>query len=297
MPISFTDLTIVWPDGKPCFSNLNGTFSAQFTGLVGNNGSGKSTLAKVLAGILEPTSGTVSAPSVGYLDQDLGLKVSDTVADVFHAREVLEAIEQIEAGHYTDELVEVVGEHWDLKEKISAALAASELPISLDRTIGSLSGGEAVTVALTALFFSEPDVFILDEPTNNLDAQSKELLLSLIADSPAQVLVISHDRDLLNHADCIAELYHGSLRMFTGNYASYEEAIDQEQDAALADVHQAKAALRKEVRQRSAMQTRLARDERRGKKYAASKRKPPLAMGLDKNRSQNTAAKRSHEAA
>lgn len=297
MPISFTDLTMVWPDGKPCFANLNGTFSAQFTGLVGTNGSGKSTLAKVLAGILEPTSGTVSAPSVGYLDQDLGLKVSDTVADVFHAREVLEAIEQIEAGHYTDELVEVVGERWDLKEKISTALAASELPISLNRTIGSLSGGEAVTVALTALFFSEPDVIILDEPTNNLDAQSKELLLSLIADSPAQVLVISHDRDLLNHADCIAELYHGSLRMFTGNYASYEEAIDQEQDAALADVHQAKAALRKEVRQRSAMQTRLARDERRGKKYAASKRKPPLALGLDKNRSQNTAAKRSHEAA
>lgn len=183
MPISFADLTMVWPDGKPCFANLNGTFSAQFTGLVGTNGSGKSTLAKVLAGILEPTSGTVSAPSVGYLDQDLGLKVSDTVADVFHAREVLEAIEQIEAGHYTDELVEVVGERWDLKEKISAALAASELPISLDRTIGSLSGGEAVTVALTALFFSEPDVIILDEPTNNLDAQSKELLLSLIADS------------------------------------------------------------------------------------------------------------------
>lgn len=85
--------------------------------------------------------------------------------------------------------------------------------------------------------------------------------------------------------------------MFTGNYASYEEAIDHEQDTALADVHQAKAALRKEVRQRSAMQTRLARDERRGKKYAASKRKPPIALGLDKNRSQNTAAKRSHEAA
>lgn len=296
MPFSFSHLCVTWPDGSPCFTELTGTFSAPFTGLVGGNGSGKSTLAKVLAGLIEPTSGTVSADSVLYVDQDLGLHTSDTIADVFGATDVLNAIARIEAGDYSDHLAATVGEQWDLAERIAAALDAAGIPFSLERTIGTLSGGEAVTVALTAAFFRKPDFLILDEPTNNLDSESRKRLLNLIQSSPVPVLVVSHDRELLEHADCIAELYHGSLREFEGNYSAYRAAIDAEQDSAQAKVRETKAEHRKQLRERAAMQTRIARDARRGKNFAASKRKPGMAMGNDKNRSERSSAGRSQQA-
>lgn len=296
MPISFSHLTVVWPDGTLCFTDLTGTFSSHFTGLVGANGSGKSTLAKVLAGLIDPSSGTVSAGSVIYVDQDLGLHTSDTIADVFGATEILSAIARIETGEYSEELATTVGEQWDLAERIEAALDAAGIPFPLEHTIGTLSGGEAVTVALTAAFFRKPDFLILDEPTNNLDSESRQRLLELIRTAPMPVLVVSHDRELLEHADSIAELYHGALREFEGNYSSYRAAIDAEQDSAQAKVRETKAEHRKQLRERAAMQTRIARDARRGKNFAASKRKPGMAMGLDKNRSERSAAGRSQQA-
>lgn len=296
MPISFTDLTFKWPDGTTCFAGLNATFSSGFTGIVGANGAGKSTLAKVLSGELNPTSGSVLAPSVGYLGQDLGLRPSTTIADIFDARKILESLASIESGHYSEQLANIVGDQWDLRERIQAALNNAGLDFPLDRTVDSLSGGEAVAVALVAVFFKNPEAVILDEPTNNLDTQSKKRLLSMINESPVPVIAISHDRELLHHVDQIAELHNGQLRMFSGNYANYRQALNQEQEAALSEVRQAKANYRKEIRQRAAMQTRLERDARRGKKFAANKRKPGMALGLDKNRSENSAAKRSQAA-
>ena len=106
------------------------------------------------------------------------------------------------------------------------------------------------------------------------------------------MLVASHDRDLLQSATEIAELHDGQLRLFPGNFSAYKETLAQEQESAIRGVRDAKANHRKQVKEREAMQTRIDRDARRGKKFAASKRKPGMAMGLDKDRSEKTAARR-----
>jgi len=120
--------------------------------MIGDNGSGKSTLAKVLSRQIAPSSGTFSAPEVTYLDQGLGLHDSLTIADVFGAAEKIAALHALEAGNYSEELLKVIGTDWDIEDRIHACLHNAGVPYPLDRTIGTISGGEAVTIALNAAF-------------------------------------------------------------------------------------------------------------------------------------------------
>lgn len=302
--ISFSRLSLTWPDGTPCFRDVSGSFSAPLTGLIGDNGTGKSSLIRILAGHLAPTSGEVRTPElVGYLPQDLGLQTSTTIADVFDVSAQLEALAAIEQGSVDAQDFDLVDEDWDVAERIVRLLAdagfapAADVPADhaadfLHRSIDTLSGGEAVIVATTALLASRPDVLLLDEPTNNLDSEARSHLIDILTRSPVPVVVITHDREVLAQVDEVAELHGGQLRFFTGNYDAYSRAIAQEQLTAQRRVRDAKADHRAQLREREAMQARVARDQRRGKKFAASKRKPGLAMGNDKDRSERSAADR-----
>lgn len=305
--LSFSHLSFIWQDGAPCFSDISASFSAPLTGLIGDNGSGKSTLLKVLAGHLQPTSSEVQRPDrIAYLPQDLRLDAHSTVSEIFGITKILDALTALENGDFSETLYESIGERWDAGEQVITELTkANFAPVIglsekdptnfLRRPLSTFSGGETVTLALTATLASSPDFLLLDEPTNNLDSQAKTRFVEQLQHLPCPVVMVSHDRDVLAHVDEIAELYRGALRTFTGNYANYTQTIWAEQHSIQRKVRDAKAHQRKETKERAEMLTRLARDERRGKKFAASKRKPGMAMGLDKNSSQRTAAKRSQQ--
>lgn len=302
--ISFTNISLVWPQGEVCLDNVSGSFHAMRTGLIGNNGSGKSSLLKIITGHLSPTSGIVNVPQrLGYLPQDLGVEPDSTIAELFGITELLSALAKVEKGEYSEQLYETIGDRWDEPEKIVAELAkqglglaqevpANEVTTLLSRRVSTLSGGEAVLVALTSVLVTQPDAVLLDEPTNNLDLAAKRRLEEWVMSTSIPVVVVSHDRGLLSHMDEIVELHNGALRTFGGNYAHYEESISQERSVAQRKVREAKAVARTEVREREAMQTRLARDEKRGKKFAQQGRKPRIALGMDKNRSEQSASKR-----
>lgn len=309
--LSFTHLSHIWPDGTVCFTDISGSITAPVTALVGDNGSGKSSLLRILAGLLAPSSGEITRPShCAYLPQDLGLSADTTLAELFGIEKTLEALNALESGDYSLAIYEAIGDNWDAAENATAALAAAgfgpaqanqegqapDARTLMGRTVGSLSGGEAVTAALTALTSPgagkpSPDVLLMDEPTNNLDAEARAALYRKLRQLPCPVLVVSHDLELLALVDEIYELHGGLLRHFTGNYESYRQAIDLEQDAAARQVRDAKAVERKEKRERIEAETKLARAERRGKKFAEQSRKPGLAMGLDKMSAQKSAGR------
>ncbi len=290
--VTFNKVSLTWPNGTPCLRDISGTLSAQLTGLIGDNGSGKSTLLKLILGEHSPTSGNIEVPAnIGYLPQDLGLKTSATIADVFGITEILSAIESVESGEYSEELLAVIGDDWDMEEQIQQYIGT----LDVRRTIGTLSGGEAVSVALGAVFAQQPDLVLLDEPTNNLDAEAKQKLISMLRSSSIPAIVVSHDRDLLAHVSEIAELFNGQLRQFSGNYQDYRDAIEQEHQTAQQKVRDAKSTLKKEKDERAALATQIAHDAAKGKKNIANRRKGRLALGNDKARAQNTAAKQTHK--
>lgn len=236
-------------------------------GLIGPNGCGKTTLLRVLAGDLKPTRGDVSWKTdltVGYLRQDVSLDPSSTVFEAARSEShELHDIERALAGierrlanpavyENEDELHKALAEQEELLESferlggpsfdarirtILHALGFAET--AFDKTIGTLSGGQQKLVGLAAQAVRRPDLLLLDEPDNHLDLVGKRHLERFLRDYAGGVVLVSHDRYLLDLvADEILELEGGALQRFPGNYSEYaieKEALRAQQEKQYAD--------------------------------------------------------------
>ena len=309
--ITLDHISYAHPGEPPLFTDLSAVFSAPLTGLIGDNGAGKTTLFRLILGDINPSQGIISTPPhIAYLPQDLGLSGHQHLADIFGITKILRALDALESGNYSPELYEIIGDNWDVEECTLATLAeygfgpglATDTAIPhairelLMRPLSTFSGGQTVTAALAALLSSNPEFILLDEPTNNLDSAAKAQLFTALEALPCPALIISHDRDLLERVNVIAELHAdrqglAHLRLFEGNYSTYRQALDTEQQAAQRRVTEAKNEARKAVRERAENQIKLDRNARRGREFERSKRKPGMAMGLDKNSSERSAGK------
>ncbi|MFF5345444.1 ABC-F family ATP-binding cassette domain-containing protein [Streptomyces althioticus] len=286
-------LSFTWPDGTVVFEDLDAAFGPGRTGLVGLNGSGKSTLLKLIAGELTPTEGSVKVSGeVGRLPQTVTLDTTLRVDEALGIAAKRAALHAIEAGDVAEEHFETVGDDWDVEERALAALGELGLGhIGLDRTVGEVSGGESVMLRLAALLLSRPDVLLLDEPTNNLDLYARRRLYAAVENWQGVLVVVSHDRELLDLVDQIADLRAGGITWYGGNYTAYEEALAVEQDAAERMVRVAEADLRKQKRELADAQVKLARRKRYGQKMWDNKREPKVVMGERKRQAQVAAGK------
>ncbi|MFG2021281.1 ABC-F family ATP-binding cassette domain-containing protein [Actinomadura geliboluensis] len=288
-----SDLYFAWADGTVVLDGLDAAFGTGRTGLIGVNGSGKSTLLKIIAGELRPASGTVAVDGeIGYLPQNLVLDGAATVADLLGIGAARAALHAIERGEATEENFAAVGDDWDVEERARAELDRLGLDrLDLDRTVPTLSGGEAVMVGLAAQFLARPDVLLLDEPTNNLDLDARRRLYDAVESWTGVLLLVSHDRELLDRVDEIADLRDGAIRTFGGNLTGYEELLAVEKEAAERTVRSAETDLRRQKRELEEAQVKLARRKRYGNKMYENKREPKIIMQERKRQAQVAAGK------
>jgi ATPase subunit of ABC transporter with duplicated ATPase domains len=288
-----SDLSFNWPDGAPVLSGLTVSFGPGRTGLIGVNGSGKSTLLRLIAGELRPGSGTVRADGdVGYLPQAITLGTHRTVSDLLGISAARDALHAIEAGQTGEHAFAAVGDDWDVEERARAWLDRLGLAgLGLDDRVERLSGGETILVALAALFLRRPDVLLLDEPTNNLDLDARRRLYDAVGSWTGVLVIVSHDRELLGLVDQIADLSAGSVRLYGGNLAAYEDMLASEQAAAERAVSAASADVRRERRDLIDAQVKQARRDRQGRRLAASGSMPRIVAQARKRAAQETAGR------
>ena len=305
--ITLDHISYAHPSEPALFIDLSAVFSAPLTGLIGDNGCGKTTLMRLILGELTPDSGSVVAPErMAHLSQDLGLGSDQTLAELCGISEVLRALQAVESGAYSPELYETIGDHWDVEERTLATLTTYGFtPAALvdrdnleavralfARSMRSFSGGEAVIAALASLTASNPEFILLDEPTNNLDSAAKAQLFEILKALPCPALIISHDRDLLERMNVIAELHAdrqgvSHLRIFEGNYSAYRQALETEQQAAQRRVTEAKNRVRSAHREWVQAQEIISRNMSRVWKDD----QPDTILALAKDASRQAAAK------
>ncbi len=285
-----------WPDGTPVLAGLDLLVPPGRSALVGTNGAGKTTVLRLLVGDLAPTTGHVEVSGrVAMLAQDLARDVDQRVASFLGIADTLAAVQAVEAGtlaaeEYADALARI-GDDWDVGERAVASLARMGLPEDvLARRLGELSGGEVVQLGLARLLLDRPDVLLLDEPTNDLDADARERLLDVVDTWTGSLLVVSHDRELLEHVDRIGDLRDGTVRWYGGGYTAYAEQVAAEQEAAERAATSARSDVRRQRNDRVEAERLLAQRKRQGASTAARTNMGKGAQHFWQNRSEKHAA-------
>ncbi|MGP4016191.1 ribosomal protection-like ABC-F family protein [Saccharopolyspora sp. 5N708] len=288
-----SNLSFSWPDDTPVFQDLTFTVGGGRTGLVAPNGAGKSTLLKLIAGEYRPSSGSASATGVlGYLPQTLPLVGDLTVAEVLGVAEVIRALDAVESGDASVEHFATIGNDWDIEERTRAQLDRLGLAdVSLTRRLHTLSGGQVVSLGLAAQLLKQPDVLLLDEPTNNLDLDARRKLHDVLADWNGCLLLVSHDRALLDRMDHIAELDRSEVRSYGGNFTEYQEAVRAEREVAEKNVRNAEQDLKREKREMQQARERAARRASNAARNIGSAGLPKIVAGAMKRRAQESAGK------
>ena len=294
MSISIQQISYIHPDKEVLFSDLNFAISkGQKLGLVGNNGCGKSTLLQIIAGQLSPSSGVIVRPDdLYYIPQHFGQYDSLTIAQALRIERKQQALHAILSGDASNENFVVLDDDWNIEKRSIAALDLWGLgQFTLSDPMNLLSGGEKTRVFLAGMDIHRPPVILMDEPTNHLDSSGRQRLYDWVEKCRSTLLVVSHDRTLLNLLPEICELEKHQINYYGGNYEFYKEQKTLMQEALQQRIEEKEKALR--IAHKVARETAERRDKQnvRGEKNHIKKGVPRIVLNALQGKSEKSTSK------
>jgi ATPase subunit of ABC transporter with duplicated ATPase domains len=261
--------------------------------LIGNNGSGKSTLLKILAGHLLPSDGSVHAASKPYYVPQLSGQFDDhTVAEALCVHGRLNALHEILRGEVSETNMDILGDDWAIEERCQEALDYWKLEnIAMDRPMGTLSGGQKTKVFLAGMMVHEPQIVLLDEPSNHLDSRARDLLYTYLSNTAQTLVVVSHDRTLLNLLHSVYELGQHGVTAYGGNYAFYTQQKAIETEALRNELKNNEKALRKAREMQRESIERQQKLDARGKRKQEKEGLPTISMNTFRNNAEKSTSR------
>ena len=284
------------PNKDLLFSDINLTIGAhEKVALTGTNGIGKSTLLKIIAGALKPSDGHLDLAFKDkpyYIPQMFGQYNHLTVAQALGIDKKLNAFNEILNGNASAQNFELLGEDWTIEERCKDALLHWKLDdLDLNQTMSTLSGGEKTKALLAGIAMHQPDLVLMDEPSNHLDMAGRQLLYAFIKDTKCAVAVVSHDRKLLNLLSTIYELNNHGIKMYSGNYDSYLAQKQIEQNALSHNIHSKERELRKAREKERETMERMQKLDTRGKGKQEKAGVAKIMMNTLRNKAENSTSK------
>lgn len=287
--ITLSGLSATAPDGHPLFDSLDLSFGSERSGLVGRNGAGKTTLLALMAGLAEPLGGSVQRRGrLGYLRQWPDIAPGATVAEGIGIADALARFRRGMSGDATPAELEDID--WSLEADLEVAFARLGLEgLDPDRPFAALSGGQQTRERFAGLLVTKPDFLLLDEPTNHLDRAGRAFIADIVESFTGGLVIVSHDRELLERMQRIVEISASGVTVWGGNYSFYRAEKDRVVERAAGELASAR---RHAERTAQAIEAARARKERRdaaSKKGRASAGQPKILLDAARERAEGSA--------
>lgn len=291
MSIILRDITYYHIDRTLLFQHLHCSIeTGQHVNLIGNNGSGKSTLLQIMAGRLMPSEGAViTSARPYYVPQQLSWLQEKTVAEVLGVSEKIKALQAILRGETDEHHFDILADEWSIEEQVLKALADWQLEhVNLQQPMHLLSGGEQTRVLLAGMELHAPPIILLDEPTNHLDIRGREQLYRFIEKYKGTLVVVSHDRSLLQLNNITMALSTGKLEVYGGNYAFYKAQHEEQLNALQQDIHHMEKEIKMAKKQSQLVKERKQRQAGKDKERTGI---PKIVVNTLRNNAEQSTAK------
>jgi ATPase subunit of ABC transporter with duplicated ATPase domains len=276
------------------FDNISFTINNhEKIALIGHNGVGKSTLLKIIVGDLQPSTGELKTDSAPYyIPQIFGQYNHFTIGEALRVNHKLNALAAILNGDVTEEYLTILNDDWTIEERCNNALKYWDLNgLDLTQKIETLSGGQKTKVFLAGILIHEPELVLLDEPSNHLDKAARELLYHFILTANCSLIVVSHDRKLLGLLSIIYEMSKRGITVYGGNYDFYTEQKEIENNALNQDLQSMEKALRRAREKERETIERQQKLDARGKKKQEKSGVARIMMNSLRNNAENSSSK------